>query len=232
MNEVFYWKQIPIFQNNEVLKIGTDAILLGSWISHLSLSPRTILDVGSGTGILSLMMADIFPDAQIQAIDNHEKAVMLTNLNFVGSEWSGRLKAFQNDVLVMSESVTTYDLVICNPPYYFNQLIPEDSIRKHSRHTHQHAFKWMKALEHRCNENGGIGMIIPYDLSSAWIHAGNEAGIYCQVRKDVYSFETDQYPIRTLILFGRKLKPLKLDDLYIYETTDRYTKAYRNFTGF
>ncbi len=231
MNEVFYWKQIPIFQNQEVLKIGTDAILLGSWMSHLSITPQSILDAGSGTGILSLMMAHTFPDAIIHAIDNHEAAVRLTNLNFRSSKCTDRLSVNEEDILTTKGNVSTYDLVICNPPFYFNQLKPEDDIKKNSRHSSLPMINWVNALAIRCNAKGFIGMIIPCDLAAGWIKAANEAGLYCQVRKNVYSFKTDPDPIRTLILFGKTLESLKLDKLSIYETPDRYTKAYRNFTG-
>jgi tRNA1Val (adenine37-N6)-methyltransferase len=231
MNEVFYWKQIPILQNQEVLKIGTDAILLGSWMSHLSITPQSILDAGSGTGIISIMMAHTFSDATIHAIDNHEVAVRLTNLNFLSSQCTDRLSVKQEDILATAENVSTYDLVLCNPPFYFNQLKPEDDIRKNSRHSSLPMINWVTALAIRCNPKGFIGMIIPYDLAAGWIRAANETGFYCQIRKNIYSFKDDPDPIRTLILFGKTLESLKLDELSIYESPDQYTKAYRNFTG-
>ena len=231
VNEVFYWKEISIFQNQEVLKIGTDAILLGSWIAHLSLSPNSILDAGSGTGVLSLMMAAMFPDATVNAIDHQEEAVKLTRLNFAACEFKDRLKVIHGDVLKELEGELSYDLVICNPPFFFNQLKPTDITRKNSRHTVHSIQLWMNALSARCKEGGKLSLIIPYAMASAWIQAGNTTGMYCQVRKNISSFKDDHEPVRSLLHFGSSLQPLQMDGLTIYESPGHYTKAYRDFTG-
>jgi tRNA1(Val) A37 N6-methylase TrmN6 len=94
-NEIFTWKEISVKQDGNVFKVGTDALLLGTWVPKMICDPTLILDVGTGTGIISLMMALSYPDSIITAIDIREEAIHLARYNFQNSKWHERLKAIQ-----------------------------------------------------------------------------------------------------------------------------------------
>ncbi|MDQ3017161.1 MAG: methyltransferase [Bacteroidota bacterium] len=228
--DIFQWGDIQVMQNSDVLKVGTDAILLGSWIQPSILSPLRILDVGCGTGVLSLMMAQTFPNAIIEAIDIQPAAAGLASENFKKSNWNQRLTAKISDVMMMEKSTPSYDLIIINPPYYLMDNIPSQSISnriaKHSVYTYA---DWMKALDKQLSSTGEIAMIIPYENAFAWIKAANAFGTFVRNRLDVFSFSDDDNPKRTLLKFGKKLLSPEQYSLVMYDRRDEHTSVYRQF---
>ncbi len=230
-NQAFFsWGDICLRQSDDVLKVGTDAIMLGSWVSQKKNSPQRVLDVGTGTGILALMMAQKFPFVKIDAIDIHPEAVKLASENFSTSKWKDRLQCRHEDVLQFDGGEQKYDLIIINPPYYTSDHIASiDPSRKLSRHTLDTHVSWMLGLQHRLLPGGDIRMVIPYEQAGNWIAAANRLRLYAVERVDVYSFEKDVEPKRTLLCFQNTLMKPAMTKLIMYESAEVVTDEYKEF---
>lgn len=129
---VFYFKQFSIEDKDATMKVCTDAVLLGT-LTTTDLEPRRILDIGTGCGILALMMAQRFENAIIDAIDIDSQTVAVANKNFDNSPWKARLKA-TNSTLQDYSSPILYDLIVCNPPYFNRSLKNNEQRKSLARH--------------------------------------------------------------------------------------------------
>lgn len=229
-DKVFHWKDISLRQGEGVLKIGTDAILLGAWISHLNINPQNILDAGCGTGILSLMMAQQFPDARIEAIDINEMAIELSQNNFNNSLWPARLFArMENIFQPPSPHTRQYDFIISNPPYYADKKMT--ALTNHPKHADAAPTEWIVAMDQRLMKGGQVSIVLPYHQVHDWVNAANNTGWYNQNRLDIFSFKDDTSPKRSLIHFGSQLTKPLIKNLVIHDSPGSYTKEYLAFSG-
>lgn len=132
-SDFFNFQQFTIRQSHAAMKVGTDSDLLGA----LSFGGDKVLDIGTGTGVLSLMMAQRFPQAQITAIEIDEGAVLDATYNFQQSRWSSRIQLHHislQDYLI-GEKRDLFNSVVCNPPYFDRSLECPDLGRTRARHT-------------------------------------------------------------------------------------------------
>lgn len=132
--QIFQFKQFTIKQDQCAMKVGTDGILLGAWasVSH----PKMILDIGTGTGLLALMMAQRTQTAVIDAVELDKAAAEQAVENVAASPWSDRVHVYQTAVQTYFPP-HQYDLIICNPPFW--QPTTGTISRHMSRHTARHA---------------------------------------------------------------------------------------------
>jgi tRNA1(Val) A37 N6-methylase TrmN6 len=222
----FYWRSYTIFHGEGVLKIGTDAILLGTWIGKVVDHPTHIVDAGCGSGILSIMASAHFQNAVITAIDNHPEAIALTQRNAIQNALDHRLVAMQLDMLEEQGKEEPANLVISNPPFYYNQLPAVKPGNVQSKHSGATPTLWMQGLAKRLTLDGKLALVLPFDLTGKWIAAANSLGLYVDVRLNVFSFERDEHPIRSLMLLSRQLKKPSLDKLILYHADQQYTEQY------
>ena len=115
-NGYFQFKQFTVRQQHCAMKVGTDGTLLGAW-SQASAGLCRVLDVGTGTGLIALMMAQRYPEAQVIAIDIDEKAVFQAQENVSASPFADRIKVLEADVQTFEDSVK-FDSIVCNPPFF------------------------------------------------------------------------------------------------------------------
>lgn len=113
------------------MRVGTDAVLLGAWCSVQD--ARRVLDVGTGCGVVALMVAQRCPSACVDAIDIDAPSVEEAGRNFAASPWSHRLRAAKADFNEWTG--VGYDLIVCNPPFFVNGLPSPDVARARARHT-------------------------------------------------------------------------------------------------
>ena len=136
--EYFEFKQFTVHQEHAAMKVGTDGALLGS----LAATGKRILDIGTGTGLLSLMMAQRCPDAIITAIDVDENAIIDAHRNFAESPFGDRIMLKQAPFQAFAkEEEEKYDCIICNPPYFDESLESKDESRTRARHTSSLPFR-------------------------------------------------------------------------------------------
>lgn len=134
-NQIFRFKQFDIRQEHAAMKVGTDSDLLGA----LAAGGRKVLDVGTGTGVLSLMMAQRCPEAQVTAVEIDENAIIDARENFESSRFRDRITlhhtSFQDFINSDEVSKGTFDCVVCNPPYFDKSLECPDLGRSRARHS-------------------------------------------------------------------------------------------------
>ena len=141
----FRFKQFTVWHDRCAMKVGTDGVLLGAWAGQERLGetqvnhPRNILDIGTGSGLIALMLAQRFPQARITGIDCDKDAAMQAMENFTGSPWADRLRAVRTGLQDFCRDTATaaerFDLIVSNPPFYDNTLTNPDSRRCAARHT-------------------------------------------------------------------------------------------------
>jgi len=134
-NTYFRFKQFIIHQDKCGMKVSTDACIQGAWTPILPHVKRA-LDIGTGTGLLSLMLAQRNSDIHIDTIELDEAAALQAKENIAASPWADRINVIQGDVRTYSFTAP-YDMIICNPPFFHKSLQSDDEARNNARHTTQ-----------------------------------------------------------------------------------------------
>jgi tRNA1Val (adenine37-N6)-methyltransferase len=164
-NGYFQFKQFTIRQQHCAMKVGTDGTLLGAW-AQASVGSCRVLDVGTGTGLISLMMAQRYPEARAIAIDIDEKAVFQAQENVSASPFADRIKVIEADVQTFEDS-EKFDSIVCNPPFFEDSLVCPDPQRTEARHTVSLGYRQLMASAFRLlKDNGRFSVIIPADCRS------------------------------------------------------------------
>ena len=164
-NGYFQFKQFTVHQQHCAMKVGTDGTLLGAW-SQASAGPCRVLDVGTGTGLIALMMAQRYPEAQVIAIDIDEKAVFQAQENVSASPFADRIKVLEADVQTFEDSVK-FDSIVCNPPFFEDSLVCPDPQRTEARHTVSLGYRQLMESAFRLlKDDGRFSVIIPADCRS------------------------------------------------------------------
>lgn len=186
----FNFKKFSVSHDRSSMKVGTDAVLLGAW-TPLTLSPLSILDVGTGCGVVALMLAQRTQDRQevlIDAIDIDEASVEQAKENFRLSPWSERLQAYPSRLQDWHEVVSRktkdkrlYDLIVSNPPYFVDSLTNPDSRKAAARHTQTLSYEELTLHAARLLKDGGqLSLIFPADQEEKVKQAAAKAGFSLQ----------------------------------------------------
>lgn len=233
MNNPFYFKEFSIDQDKTAMKVGTDAVILGAWCS-LETYPDSILDVGSGTGIVALMMAQRSDALTIDAIEIDPNAYEQSIANFEKSDWSDRLfcyhSSFQDFSEEMKEEEQEYDLIISNPPFYNDSFETKDTSRNIARFTSSMSFiDLLEGVSKLLSNSGIFTTIIPFKEEQFFIKLANKNNLFlnrvCRVKG------TDNSEIkRTMLEFSLHQKKVEETTLVIEKTRHEYTKEYVNLT--
>lgn len=161
----FQFRQFTIHQDRCAMKVGTDGTLLGAWAS-LGLPEGRILDIGTGTGLIALMMAQRFPEAQVTGIDIDTDAVGQASENALESPFKERIMIREGDVTRM-EDTDGFDAIVCNPPFFDRSLTCPDQQRTEARHTVSLTYRQLMESAFRLlKDDGRLSVIIPSDCRS------------------------------------------------------------------
>lgn len=156
----FTFRQFHIEQDKCAMKVGTDGVLLGSWAK----GGKRILDIGTGTGLIALMMAQRFPDANIDAIEIDENAVIQATENVLRSPFTKQIVVKHCSLQTYSETKKKYDSIICNPPYFVDSLKSNDNNRTVARHTDTLPFnELIKCAYQLLTPNGHFSLVLPVE---------------------------------------------------------------------
>ena len=227
----FEFKEFTIHQNNAAMKIGTDGILLGAW-ADLSDKKKGI-DIGSGTGVISIMLCQRNEILEIDSIEVSERAVVDAKKNIKNCKWNKRIKLKHADLKLFSTE-NKYDLIISNPPYFKKSLKPKDLDRLKARHEESLNYKdVLNFSEKHLLKNGTINLILPIDQKQEVIEYAEKFGLY--VNKECIVFpKPNKNPHRLLIELSKTKKTLESQSLIIendgrHNYTDNYKKLTREF---
>ena len=162
-NKPFHFKQFTIHQNKTAMKVGTDGVLLGAWTT-LNENSNSILDIGTGTGLIALQLAQRSNIETIDALEIEPNAYEQAVENFENSDWGDRLFCYHASLQEFVNEVNEkYDLIISNPPYYNDTFKELDKNRALARHTENLSFPiLLSATAKLLSKTGTCAFIIPY----------------------------------------------------------------------
>ena len=233
---MFQFKQFTVEQDRCAMKIGTDGVLLGAW-TPITNNPFSVLDIGTGTGIIALMLAQRSNAEQIDALEIDEEAYEQSVDNFENSPWSDRLFCFHagldefvdepEDDPSDSELAQQYDLIVSNPPFYSEDYKSENSQRDLARFQDAMPFEdLIEAADLLLSENGIFSVIIPFKEEDRFLAIAKENELYPMKITRVKGTATTEIK-RSLLAFSRKEEVnFFVDELVIETNRHIYTQEY------
>ncbi|WP_298304787.1 methyltransferase [Flavobacterium sp.] len=227
----FKFKQFSVQQDKCAMKIGTDGVLLGAWCP-IDNNPFSVLDIGAGTGILSLILAQRSNAEQIDSLEIDEEAYEQCVENFENSPWSDRLFCFHAGLdEFVDEPEDEYDIIISNPPFYSEDYKTDDSQRDLARFQDALPFEdLIEAADLLLSENGIFAVIIPFKEEERFIDLCAEVELFPVKVTRVKGSHTTPI-VRSLLAFKRyELSVLTADKLVIEISRHEYTDDYINLT--
>jgi len=227
MSGIFNFKQFSIDQSNCAMKVNTDGVLLAALCE--SKSPSKILDIGTGTGLIALMLAQRFADARIDAVEIDQAAAATAAKNFKNSTFSSRLNLISSSIAdYFRNSGSTYDLIVSNPPFFINDLRSENPKKELARHTDITFFETiLNKSESALSMEGSLYLILPVDtglLIKSMV--SNMKNLKLQEELFIRSF-SDSIAHRSIMKFGFGASEPGLHDFVIYEDRGVYSEGYR-----
>ncbi len=226
MNACFQFKQFAIADNRCAQKVGTDSILLGSWAC--ADDPKTILDIGSGSGLLSLMMAQKFPDSSITSIEIEINAVQQSKENIDFSAFKNHFEVYHDDFL-KHDFDGKFDLIISNPPYFFIGIKPNNKTRKIARHNEGLPVEeFIKKSISLLSPSGKIALV------SSFQNLEEIKEIVAKCKKNIsricYVSSFKNTATKLVLLEISNTKILQIEYISIYKQEGIYSHAFMNLT--
>ncbi len=226
--KVFRFKQFAVKNDLAAMKVGTDGVLLGAWCPVDGV--QRVMDVGTGCGVIALMVAQRNATAVIDAIDISSEAIDEATVNFANSPWSDRLIARRADFNAI-DTVERYDLIVSNPPYFTNGLLPSGDARTMARHACTLTYRELiDGASRLLSEDGALALISPTDAEGLITEAATFASL--PVRQVTRVIPVDgANPKRTLWLLSRHEIPYSQRCLTIAHSDGTFTSEYIALTG-
>jgi tRNA1Val (adenine37-N6)-methyltransferase len=230
MRKPFKFKQFTVFQDRCAMKIGTDGVLLGAWAS-ISNSPESILDIGAGTGLIGLMLAQRCHAETIDAIEINTDAFEQCVENFEASPWADRLFCYHASMDEFLDEVDDkYDLIISNPPFYSEVVSSGDDARDLARQNSALPFKdLLKGAANLLSKNGIFAIIIPFKEEKEFINDAANIGLY-PIRLLRVKGHPESEVKRSLLELHMKKTGILTSELTIEKGRHQYTQDYINLT--
>lgn len=234
-NSWFQFKQFKIEQDKTAMKVTTDACLFGAWvakkINELPFSPTNILDIGAGTGLLSLMLAQV-SEARIDAVEIDAAAAQQAEENFAASPWSSRLVVMNGDVRDLNPE-KMYDLVVSNPPFYENDLRSPDELRSKAHHNGGLLMtELLIAIKKLCGIGGHFFLLLPYKRLDEVRGLINENG--CSIAQLCLVKQSPNHAFFRALLMGKNdisTNELISTEIIIKNDNAQYTSQFKNLVG-
>ncbi|GGI25274.1 tRNA1(Val) (adenine(37)-N6)-methyltransferase [Pedobacter mendelii] len=207
------------------MKINTDGVILAA-IVHQD-EPKNILDIGTGTGVIALMLAQRFASAQVEAVEIDEQASTTALRNFKLSVFSNRLSV-KNIAIEQFQHANKYDLIVSNPPFFVNDLKNEEKRKGIARHADEDFFSILiKKSISMLSDAGKIWLILPVKQANEVIEIATASGINLVEKVHIHS-DKSKKEFRQIICFSKEQVNFKEYDFFIYESLKVHTEAYKN----
>jgi tRNA1Val (adenine37-N6)-methyltransferase len=228
---IFQFKQFSVNQDQTAMKIGTDGVLLGAW-TPIDNNPKSVLDIGTGTGIIALMLAQRCDTEQIDALEIDENAYEQAVENFEGSPWGDRLFCFHAGLdEFIDDPEDEYDLIVSNPPFFSEDYRSANEQRDLARFQEAMPFEELvEAADLLLSENGIFSVIIPFNEEDRFIELCAEVELFPIKVTRVKGTQNTKI-VRSLLAFKRyELSALTADELVIEISRHEYTPEYISLT--
>lgn len=230
MKQPFKFKKFSINQEDCAMKIGTDSVLLGAWVS-IENNPFSVLDIGSGTGILALMLAQRSNAELIDAVEIDSSAYEQCVTNFEHSPWGDRLFCYHASLEEFTTEIEDkYDLIISNPPFYSENYKTKNNQRDLARFQDAMPFEQLtESVSKLLSTNGQFSVVIPYSEETHFTTLASKVNLY--PNKILHVKGTPESDIkRSLISFSFLKNKTVVETLVIETKRHEYTEAYINLT--
>ncbi len=233
MSKPFHFKQFTIEQERCAMKVGTDGVLLGAWAKP-PLQPQQILDIGTGSGVIALMLAQRFPSAKVTGIDIEQGAYEQAQENFQNSVFASQLTA-KNTAIQNFNSTDKFDLIVSNPPFFTQGILPENTQRQLARHTSDFSFEvFFEKVSTLLTKEGILAIVFPKIEADSLIKMAVNYSLFCQEYCTV--FPNPSKPAkRALLTFGLQKPPeikhteLTIENNIRHEYTEEYQQLLKDF---
>lgn len=223
----FRFKEFDIRQSNSAMKVGTDAMILGS-ICTFPNPPKTLLDIGAGTGVLSLMLAQRFESTTITAVEIDHSASDDAFYNFNQSPFSDRLNLVTKDIRLLTK-LESFDAIISNPPFFENSSKSESHRRNLARHTDNLTYQdLLQLVASHLTSDGFFWVIVPYESFNSLCDLAKANALY--TAHSVVIYGKPNKAIRVVVSFSKTESESTIDELTIRDGFGNYTESYIELT--
>lgn len=230
-NDIFRFKQFSVRHDRCAMKVGTDGVLLGAWGC---VEGKRILDIGTGTGLIALMAAQRNPQADVLGIDIDEEAVLQAKENAQSSVFNSQLSILKQDILVY-EPEKRFDAILCNPPFFKEDTLPDDRSRAWARNNKSLPFPLLiKKVASLLTDEGTFSVIVPFDLAKEIVSLGLNENLHL-VSRCIVRTKANKPPKRTLLAFAHLNCPLSivhclLSNICLTNDDGSRSEAYKSLT--
>jgi tRNA1Val (adenine37-N6)-methyltransferase len=224
----FHFKKFRIAHDRSTHKVGTDGVLLGAWVAIENVN--RILDIGTGTGVIALMVAQRTPpEVQIDAVEFEKEDAAQATENVLQSPWPGKIKVYHTAIQDFHPD-KKYDLMVSNPPYFVNSSLPPEKKRSQARHTRELSFEDLLYSAHRLlAPSGRLAVILPFEEGLTFLELAKGRHLYCQ-RQCAFRSRSHKPIERWLFEFGDRERAFVNEELVLYDDGEAWSAQYRRIT--
>lgn len=223
-NPFFQFKQFTVWHDQCAMKVGTDGVLLGAWT--MVQNAHRILDIGTGTGLVALMLAQrSLPEAAILALEVDEAATRQAKGNVANSPWKDRIEVLQKD-FKLYQSSEKFDVIVSNPPYFVGSLGCPDSQRNTARHNDSLTYEeLLQGVAGLLSPKGEFTIVLPSDVAERTKEIAIDCGLHGIRQLDV-STKPGGKPKRSLIAFSFSEQACLREELLTEVARHQYSNEY------
>jgi tRNA1Val (adenine37-N6)-methyltransferase len=244
-NNFFRFKQFTIRQDKCAMKVCTDACLFAAWVAQKIRDPkslacvtqsgreiRNILDIGTGTGLLAVMLAQKNPDAVIDAVEIDETAAQQAKENFQASPWKERLRVYNISIQQFNSTTqpinqsTKYDLIISNPPFFENHLKSNNAKRNLALHSEElSSEELLVAIDKNLKDEGSFAVLLPYHRTEEFINLALRNAFH--PAEEILIKQTPKHNyFRSILLFTKLEVSTRRSEIIIQDEDGKYTDQF------
>lgn len=222
----FKFKQFTVFHDRCAHRVGTDGVLLGAWAD----GGERILDIGTGTGLIALMMAQRFPNTRIDAIEPDIPSAEQAQENVGNSPFATQI-SIDKTRLQDFPPPEKYDCIVCNPPFYVDGLLGDDERRMNARHNQSLPFaELMDRVAELLTNEGQFSVVLPSSSVPAIVAEGLRNGLSLERRTDVATVEGKE-PKRSLLKFVKGKASMMLETVFMKDAEGHRSEWYEALTS-
>ena len=225
----FQFKQFSVEDGGSTHKVGTDGVLLGSWVEVYG-QDNSLLDIGTGCGLIAIMLAQrTHAGARIDAVEIQEDDAEQAIENVVSCPWPEKIRVWRTAIQDYAPA-RVYDLIVSNPPFFINSLSPPDQKRGQARHTHTLSFDdLLIAVNRLISPDGRFATILPYGEANDFINVASGYELF-PARLTTFRSRSHKPVERLLMEFVHSTSTCEQTELVLYEHGEVWSEAYRSLT--